>query len=125
MTTKLAACTCDIHKRSDSGISVVYTSRTYDPSVKVTRYVSARTDGMYTWCEQSNNTGYDVRQGVVCGNTLPAHIRVKADNVRGTAFNGVKWDYTADERRIRNAAKKEARDAKTLVSRVRKLRTTR
>lgn len=71
-------------------MQVTYTSRDYDPSHTYRRYVRKDWNGEYRWCE-TDDRGYDARQGIVTGGELPGSVRAAADRMLGQAFGYVEW----------------------------------
>lgn len=71
-------------------IYVTYQSRDYDPAQVTARYV--RFDGAnFRFCEVANDRGFDIRQGVVNAEDLPADVKVKAIELQHTFPSYVEW----------------------------------
>jgi hypothetical protein len=74
---------------SCSSMTITYQSPQFSPSLVVARYVSA--DGEGFWFCELNAARYDVRQGRVSGEVLPAEVREAALALRGTWPACVAW----------------------------------
>lgn len=78
-------------------MKVTSCARGYHPSQVRARYVRAAFDGKYRWCEVGDDRRYDLRQGTVKAEALPADVREAADARRAAGvwpFN-VEWPLVA------------------------------
>lgn len=73
---------------------IKYVSKKFDPAQSYRRFVRMDIDGMFHFCEQDSATGYDMRQGTVDPDELPAQVR-EAAVARCTFFPSyVEWPFT-------------------------------
>lgn len=77
-------------------MQVTYCSQRYRPDLVQARYVRAVADrpGVYQWCEVGQDTRYDLRQGTIAAEGLPAEVRAAADALRGTWPGYARWSIT-------------------------------
>ena len=73
---------------------VTYVARSYSSDRPVKRYVQNAGRLGYKWIEQDvEHKRFDVRQGIVDANELPADVKAKADEREGFYPSYVEWPH--------------------------------
>lgn len=74
-------------------IVATWTSSHYSPAKVESRYVRCEAPGIFKWCEVGAFPRFDLRQGTVTPDEIPADIREKAEALTGHAFGYVLWPF--------------------------------
>lgn len=72
-------------------MKVIYESRDYLPDRVTARYVRRCVSGEYRFCEVGEDLRYDIRQGTLEPEEIPADVRDLADSRVGHYFGYVKY----------------------------------